>query len=59
MKEADLEDYILIKSIREYNNCKYAQHEHANIDSIIKDVFIDKLGNWQISLDGTNTQNYA
>jgi len=50
MTEADLEDYILIKAIRDFNTCKFAHIDHHHIDSILKDVFEDKLANWHISL---------
>lgn len=46
MAEADLEDYILIKAIRDYNTCKFAHIDHHHIDSILKDVFVEKLADW-------------
>lgn len=46
MTEGDLEEYILIKAIRDYNTCKFAHIEHSSIDGILRDVFIDKLSNW-------------
>jgi len=57
MTEADLEDYIFIKAIRDYNTCKFAHIDHHHIDSILKDVFVDKLANWNISLNGPNIIN--
>ena len=59
MAEADLEDYILIKAIRDYNTCKFAHIDHHHIDSILKDVFVEKLADWKISLYGANAHTQS
>lgn len=51
MTEADLEDYILIKALIDFNSSKFSSYQETTIDAIIRDVFIDKLQDWHITSD--------
>ena len=41
--EDTLEEYIMIKAIRDYNHSKFSQTELYLIEGIIKDVFIGSV----------------
>jgi len=38
-EEAELEEYIILKAVRDYNHSKFALDDHIIIEGIIKDVF--------------------
>jgi hypothetical protein len=37
--EEELEEYIILKAVRDFNHSKFATEEHIIIEGIIKDVF--------------------
>lgn len=37
--EEELEEYIILKAVRDYNHSKFATEEHIIIEGIIKDIF--------------------
>ena len=37
--EEELEEYIILKAVRDYNHSKFATEEHVIIEGIIKDIF--------------------
>lgn len=38
-EEEELEEYIILKAVRDYNHSKFAAEEHLLIEGAIKDVF--------------------
>lgn len=38
-EEEELEEYIILKAVRDYNHSKFATEEHILIEGVIKDVF--------------------
>ena len=38
-EEAELEEYIILKAVRDYNHSKFSLDDHIIIEGIIKDVF--------------------
>ena len=39
LTEEELEEYIILKAVRDYNHSKFATEEHVIIEGIIKDIF--------------------
>jgi len=37
--EEELEEYIILKAVRDFNHSKFAIEEHIIIEGIIKDIF--------------------
>ena len=37
--EDELEEYIILKAVRDYNHSKFAADDHVIIEGVIKDVF--------------------
>jgi len=37
--EDELEEYIILKAVRDYNHSKFSQDDHIIIEGIIKDIF--------------------
>ena len=35
----ELEEYIILKAVRDFNHSKFATEEHLLIEGVIKDVF--------------------
>lgn len=38
-EEEELEEYIILKAVRDFNHSKFAIEEHIIIEGIIKDIF--------------------
>lgn len=38
-EEEELEEYIILKAVRDFNHSKFATEEHIIIEGIIKDIF--------------------
>jgi hypothetical protein len=38
-EEEELEEYIILKAVRDYNHSKFAEADHIIIEGVIKDVF--------------------
>lgn len=41
--EEQLEEFIVLKAVRDYNHSKFGQTDHVIIEGIIKDVFQDAI----------------
>ena len=38
-EEEELEEYIILKAVRDYNHSKFAADDHVIVEGVIKDVF--------------------
>ena len=55
MSEVELEEYIIVKAVRDYNTSKFAHDMLQSINGIIEDVFLGSVP--KLTKEGSNYSN--